>query len=185
MPQQVGGAYEYLSLTNKYGSKRMRLSGQGLEALGGFYYKKRRPKKYSKDYSVGDILDILSVPNHPKVAVAAERWLNSVPDCDGSTLLDLLYLEQRLGCWAGPLAHGGTSAHRVFWPSAHRQTLEVMVGLPTHVKKAKDLHRLIIAREWPELLDIPFNSEWGIRGYLNKAESIAKKVTSKIYNIVN
>ncbi|WP_232210433.1 hypothetical protein [Nitrococcus mobilis] len=73
---------------------------------------------------------------------------------------DLLYVEQRLGCWAGVLRWGVAKPDMIFWPMAHRRVLEVMLRLPAEAKVRSAVHQRVIEREWPDLLTIPVNKWW-------------------------
>ncbi|MBX2811948.1 MAG: hypothetical protein KTR25_09060 [Myxococcales bacterium] len=78
---------------------------------------------------------------------------------DALQLLDLFYIEQRLGCWAGILTYAGMvhSPHQAF-PLSHRRIVELMLRLPADYRRSGQLPVDIIAREWPVLLKYPFNT---------------------------
>jgi hypothetical protein len=88
-----------------------------------------------------------------------EAWLRDAPVMDPLQLLDLFYLEQRLGCWAGvfPYAEYYDPGFDIF-PLCHREVVDRMMALPRKVKREGGLTDWIIRREWPDLLGWPFNS---------------------------
>ena len=44
----------------------------------------------------------------------------------------------------------------------HREIIERMLTLPISYRRSEFLFRDIIAREWPELLEFPFNKPFGL-----------------------
>ena len=78
---------------------------------------------------------------------------------DAFTLLDLLFVENRLGCWAGvwPYAQYYGPGF-TFFPMNHREVIAHMAGLPETVRWNETFNEMVIRHEWPELLDVPFNS---------------------------
>lgn len=102
-------------------------------------------------------------PHRPEVLEKIRTWLDGVPPMDRRTLLDLYYLEQRMGAWGSLLlysdAHEG--ACRVF-PLNHRETIESILRLPFAFRREGLLMRAIIQRAWPELLRIPINEPLGL-----------------------
>lgn len=91
-----------------------------------------------------------------------QHWLETVPAADAIQLLDLFYIEQRLGCWGGilPYAESGDPGFITF-PMCHREVIERMLTLPTQYRRSGALMRDVINREWPELLAWPFNEPIG------------------------
>ena len=92
-------------------------------------------------------------------------------------ILDLTYIEQRLGCWGGPqhYGHPHSSALRLF-PFCHRKIFELMLKLPYEYRQKQELTIDIIRQEWPELLSLPFNSFTGIRAYIEDTSKNLKKI---------
>lgn len=88
-----------------------------------------------------------------------ERWRDSAGAPDDLALLDLLYVENRLGCWAGiwPYAQFFGPGF-MFFPMCHREIIDLMLFLPEAVRRSGELNTLVIRQEWPELLERPFNS---------------------------
>jgi hypothetical protein len=96
-------------------------------------------------------------PPHEEVLSRARRWLEMAPVSDSLQLLDLFYIEQRLGCWAGVWPYADCEAGFNIFPMCHRDVIERMLRLPTAYRRSGRLMQDIIAREWPELLRWPFN----------------------------
>ena len=88
-----------------------------------------------------------------------ERWRDEAAAPDGLSLLDLLFVENRLGCWAGiwPYAQYYGPGF-TFFPMCHREVIDLMMFLPEAVRRGEGFNQMVIRQEWPELLDLPFNT---------------------------
>ncbi len=95
----------------------------------------------------------------PAVLEEVERWRNEVTVPDPLSILDLLFVENRLGCWAGiwPYAQYYGPGF-TFFPMCHREVIDLMMFLPEAVRRGGEFNQMVIRQEWPELLDVPFNS---------------------------
>lgn len=120
------------------------------------------------------LLEQCNAPLSELTLAPLQRWLETVPAIDALQLLDLFYLEQRLGCWGGvlPYAEGGDPGF-VIYPMCHREIITRMLTLPTPYRisgfhacevthsGAPPFMKAIVEREWPELLAWPFNEPTG------------------------
>jgi len=126
---------------------------------------------------------------------ALRRWLDAAPPgMDTFRLLDLFFVEQEMGAWAGilPYAEGGDPGF-ILYPMCHREIVTRMMTLPTEYKRNGFLNyerprrgtppfmREIISREWPELLEWPFNTPMG----MTKIALDSKNAYSKLIKILN
>lgn len=157
--------FEAVRTVKQLDPKRVYLPGFVGEVGRGFYWKhiEQAPGK-SKDQVVDAklLLAITQAPATEELIDRANKWLAAVP-CDSALqVLDMFYIEQRLGCWAGvhTYAYAGMAAFDL-WPLNCRRILELMLGLPEEYKGAARLNTDAIQAEWPELLDFPFNKVVG------------------------
>lgn len=104
-----------------------------------------------------DILERLRLPDHPVLRSRAEGWLEGIDIEDRCETLDLLYIEQRLGCWGGPNYLGHVQGIRLA-PLADRQIFEWMLCLDKDYRLNGRLPEDSIRLLWPELLQLPFNT---------------------------
>ncbi|MBD2448763.1 hypothetical protein H6G76_16705 [Nostoc sp. FACHB-152] len=124
------------------------------------------------------LLNILELPVHPYLEERGYQWLNSLGTNNAFSILDLLFIEQRLGCWAGPQQYGHiTSAFRIF-PLCHRKIIELMLSLPPNYKRSTMMVNDLINNLYPELLRFPFNNYTGLKRYFNKLKNIAESYSS-------
>jgi hypothetical protein len=83
-----------------------------------------------------DALEVVKVKGHrPEFVWAMERWLAGL-DADPDDLMELLYLEQRMGCWASPHLYGFAGIPIV--PFSHRRFVDTMLSLPVDFKVSDD-----------------------------------------------
>jgi hypothetical protein len=111
------------------------------------------------------LLAILRAGQHPLSRSAISTWLDSLPCRDPFLILDLFYLEQCDGCWGGVFPYAFAQEGRfMIFPLCHRDIIEAMLSLPPVTVRGTDLlARRIMEREWPELLDYPFNEPRGLQ----------------------
>ena len=85
-------------------------------------------------------------------------WLDSVQLENVDQIINLFYLEQRVGCWVAINTSAFADTYRFeLWPFNNRRIVELMLSLPVEFKMANGMHTAIMDQEWPELLDIPLN----------------------------
>ncbi len=101
------------------------------------------------------------LPLHDRILEAGEKWLAELPFNDALLTLDLFCLEQRVACYSSPGRYGYVSPAVMMYPLAHRASIEAMLRLPSPYKRREQLHKDIIAQEWPELLAVPINEDFG------------------------
>ncbi len=121
------------------------------------YHIKRNP---NPPVSPREILDICNVPHIPEFMTRAERWLEAMPSRDALMILDMLFIEQRGGCWAGTIeyAEDGYSLRRLP-PLCNEEIVRTLFRLPEAYRQEMVFERDLIAARWPELLEFPFNEQ--------------------------
>lgn len=129
--------------------------------VGRAFYWKRDDKKNLK-LTANELLKRLSLPQTKKLIEASKSYINGLPDLDFFSLLDLVYIEQRLGCWGNLSMYTGNSFAPHFLPLSSRAIFTNMISLPAQYKVSQEMPRMIIQKEWPELLQYPFNKYQGV-----------------------
>lgn len=122
-----------------------------------------------------EILRRLGFPEHHLLLDGAMRWLEALPAENPFTILDLLYLEQRLGCWAGP-SHIGHIHNVQIVPLSDRAIFAMMLSLPDEYRFSQCLAPDLIRSLWPALLKFPFNKEIGIARLSNLLASVLARI---------
>lgn len=146
------------------------LPGMGGEVGRGFYWREEdfragtaSPEPLTPETAVRRI----KLPLVEPVIERATVWLAGLARQNRLTLLDLLYIEQRLGCWAGPQQYGidpFVACH--LSPFTDRVIFETMLSLPVPYRRAGRLARDLCRQQWPDIAELPFNEWPGLRGRL-------------------
>jgi len=103
----------------------------------------------------------ISAPRASATAQAAKSWLDGLASSDRLRVLDLLLLEQRVGCWASPGNLGSSREAPTIFLLNRRDVVDAMLAL-SHADKRAGLYTTAVIRQgWPELLSLPFNQPMG------------------------
>lgn len=136
------------------------LLGMVGELAHGYYW--RRDDTERTFVGPDRLLSVFGAGQHPVIRGVIADWLDSQPCRDPLLTLNLFYIEQRLGCWAGVLPYGYAQDGRfMIFPLCHRDIIEAMLSQPSTIGRTDLLQRRIMEREWPQLLDYPFNHPRG------------------------
>lgn len=92
-----------------------------------------------------------------RLAARLEDWLAALSWSNSLHRLDLIYLEHRLGPWGGAQFCGDPTLVR-HAPMLTQAGVRMMISLPPAWKRGNRLGSRVVAREWPELEEIPYNS---------------------------
>jgi hypothetical protein len=95
----------------------------------------------------------------PAVLEYVERWMHGVAEPDALRVLDLAYVEKVVAAWAGVWVYAEYFGPGfTIFPMCHSEVTALIMGLPDDVRRKENFNQILIAREWPELLDIPVNT---------------------------
>jgi hypothetical protein len=144
------------------------LTGAGGETARASYWP--AVASHGRTIDEGVVVDAVHMPRRPEVLERARAWLDHLPATRPMHVVDLVYVEQRMGSWTGIVPYG--HAHSVparFHPFVHRESFTATLRLPDEYKRAKRLPHDIIASRWPELLREPFNRVPGWRHHVYRA----------------
>jgi hypothetical protein len=104
----------------------------------------------------------MGLPPHPRGVAAVERWLKNLRNYVGELptllILDLAYLEIRMGCWGFALSYTNSDPTDIH-PLIGRDNFAAMLSLPPEWRRMQNGTNLmiqsVIRQGWPELLDLP------------------------------
>lgn len=132
------------------------LGGFGGEVCRGFYWDRVASLDASLD--ADKLIAALGLPTSPLLQQAADNWLSGTSrNLSTRDVLDLAYIEQRLGCWAAPQQLAEPFIHGRFHLLVHPKIFEAMLSIPAEQRGGTELNEAVIERLWPSLLQIPFN----------------------------
>lgn len=154
------------------------LNGIGGEVGRAFYW--RPGDRADRKLSADQLLKRVRFPRHPQILGQAENWLSGLTGYNLFQVLDLHYLEQRLGCWASPQHYGNETSLFEMSPFNHRPVFTSMMRLPYAYRRRQHLATDLCRTQWPELLELPFNEFTGLRKYPQRLERAGKAVIKRI-----
>jgi len=181
----VSGSWQYVRCYGCLDADRAILLGTAGE-LGRAYHW-RRGETPSTPVSASDLFQqldrYLTIPKIAEIEARAGQWLDELPTRNSLRIWDLLYLEQRDGCWAGPFFYGLQGGAFFMSPYSHRGVLERMLRLPPAYRRDNMLSQDVIRGQWPALLQFSFNWPMGLRKYIHgltwRAKWIYKRLAGK------
>lgn len=165
----AGRVWKSVKTLKQLDPSRIFLPGLASEVGRSYYWNKYDTE--SSPLSESILLKKIHIPAIDEIEKRASQWLEGLPTKNSLTILDLLYIEQRLGCWAGPLHYGIVNNGFVLSPFVHRRIFEIMLSLPPEYKRNQFLPRDLISTQWSELLSFPFNEYIGIKKYFYIAKN--------------
>ena len=132
-----GKARDFLACRDNLDPSHVWLPGFGAEVGRGFYWK-------NMDMSIGkrrttdasDLLHCLGLPEREDFTTAASEWLNGQPSLTLFELLDIAYMELRLGCWASPHLYGMAPFRSIVAPLSSRRIFKAMLSLPAPYRRS-------------------------------------------------
>ncbi len=157
--------------------ERVDVRGLGGEVGRAYYY--RLGDRPDTALPVETLTTRLGLPRHEAVLRAGREWVGSAEVRDAYDLLDLLYLENRVGCWASTHALGDVTTQTCIWPLNQASTVRAMRSLSYEAKTQDRMGPLVVKRLWPELLDVPINTPFG----LYRGEQAAKALTQRLRDL--
>jgi hypothetical protein len=121
----------------------------------------------------GEGLAILSGLNHPFAVSQLQEWISgALPACKAArmNILDLFFLEQRMGRWATQAFLEYDIAHETFNPYNNRYLHEAMLSISERRRKNRRWEVTIkhIEHMWPEVLREPINPPDRLRDALQQ-----------------
>lgn len=140
-----------------------KLPGMGGEVGRAYYWSKR--DRGQAPVSPELLVSCVKAPQLDTVLTAGETWLNGLPPAIRShspSVLDLAYVEQRMGNWQAPSTYLFPGTLRSMNAMLGARAIEIMLSLPTDYRLAGRLQGDIVKTLWPELMQVPFNQPTGL-----------------------
>lgn len=164
----AGEVRYYHRSSTQVDSRATLLGGLGGEVGRCFYW--QRDDSEATRVTAEMWLERARLPAEDSILKETRAWLDGLPaGLSAFDVLDLAYIEQRLGCWAGPQAWGLDGYVRgQLLPLCDRRSFECMLSLPAVYRRRQQL-ALDVVRTWPALETLPFNEPLGWRRYSGRA----------------
>jgi hypothetical protein len=107
----------------------------------------------------------------PDLNDALAVWLDGLKSVDSLTILDLAYQEHRDGAWYAAQFCSDPGLLRQA-PLLTTRSAALMMQLPTDWKRTHRLSHEVVARQWPELEQFPYNSLGYLRDRVMKLRRV-------------
>jgi hypothetical protein len=117
----------------------------------------RQNDPVSGEISATDLIHRLGLPATDELVEATAGWIANSRCATLAEMLDLAYIELRMGPWSSAQAYSDPWLVR-FAPLGTRRMVELMMSLPASWRMGGRLSDEIVRREWPELGGYPVNS---------------------------
>ena len=138
-----------------------------------------RGSRFAEGITPQAVVRRAEVRPRPDFLTQAQRWIDGIPTGDKSLVGDLLFLEQRHGCWGGVIEYGELGRTRArLCPILSIADTRAALLLPIEARAKRGTNKDVIELFWPELLEIPFNKEYVMKGsrvrYYRAKEALAR-----------
>ena len=150
--------------------------------IGRGYFWRSRPESLERDEPVEKLLEYLQLPVRDDFCAALEKWYAGVAFVDRRIRLDLLFLEQLIGCSGSPHLYGIAPFERCMMPWCHRDVMSSMLSMPYDYRAAQGYVEDVINLAWPELLRVPFKSWAGMRG---ARQQVKRKLRESLHTLTS
>jgi hypothetical protein len=135
----------------------------------GYGYNEQRPLTGEA------LLQVLNITPFQDAVAAANAWLAPFSRSNHRRVFDAAYIEQRLGCWAGPQSAGGQRALASIVPMNHRSVYQAMLDVQPGLRHRNAIHAAIVARRTPELARIPYRPPEPFKAKARRVVTAAKR----------
>jgi hypothetical protein len=161
---RVGRSVTGQSMTNAASKEdlprdRWFVKGMGGEIGRGFYYADGDTP--SIVLTAEDLLGRMKLPVHPVMVEAGTQWVSRLDPEDSLDLLDMLFTDNRMGCWSIPQMHGDTDALAMVFPLNKVSVIRAIRGLPEDVRFNDRFAPLVVEQIAPDLMRLPINEPFG------------------------
>lgn len=172
----VGGrTYDYLAMEYQLNPECPILLGKGGEVGRARYYNKLGATQ-NTELTGEKIAKFFKLAQVPEIVNRANKWLQEFSNYDVLTTLDILHIEQGIGCLGSPQRYGNNWNVFQASPFCHRRVFELMLSLPHDYRIKQELNLDIMRTRWPELLEFPINNYRGIRGLGKNIHRLGKNI---------
>jgi hypothetical protein len=150
-----GGILKIHPSMNQLDPERILVTGIGGEIGRSIYY--RRGDTAQQTLTADVLLRRVGRPPCARLLEAGAHWLQSLRGFDAFVTLDMLYIENRLACWAAPQRFTNITSKFEFTPFVHRRVIESILHLPHYYRWRDHLPYSVMQQMWPELRRAPVN----------------------------
>jgi hypothetical protein len=174
-----GGIMKINPSMSQLDPRRVLVTGIGGEIGRSIYY--RRGDTAQQTLTADVLLRRVGRPPSARLLEAGAHWLQSLRGFDAFVTLDLLYIENRLACWAAPQRLSNITSKFEFTPFVHRRIINTILHLPHYYRWRDHLPYSVMRHAWPELRRAPVNQfTKGWRGMRDRMIAIVRATAGPV-----
>lgn len=147
------------------------VGGVGGEVARAFYH--HDSDTLATPLTARELLARMGLRGSDKALRHMRLWHEGLRNMPVTRVLDLLYLENRLGPWAMAQFCADPTLPR-FAPMVTYRSICLMLALPQDWKRTNRMNHEIVARLWPELQAYPYNTLGPLRDMVGLAQHAAE-----------
>lgn len=148
--------------------------------LSGIYGETGRIYLYRKDAAIinsqpvnlESLLRRMALPRDPELLENLAGWIKPLMHLPSSVILDLAYVELRVGSWAVGQSPAQKAFSSVMMPLAQRRVQAAMIAVDPVRRGNGPLFHRIGTINWPEAMEIPINRFGDHRDFLVKVGAV-------------
>lgn len=148
------------------------VGGAGGEIGRGFFWKPGDGADTPLDAE--RLIARFGLPPVPELLTRVEAWLVGLAGRPTTEILDLAYLEQRVGPWGSAQFCADPTLLRLA-PLLNRRAIDAMLALPEEWKKSEGMARAVLAATWPEIEAYPYNTMGPIRDLWVRCQRVIRE----------
>ena len=148
------------------------VGGAGGEVGRGFFWKPDDGPETPLD--AVRLIARFGLPAEPELVSRVETWLAGLAEHTTLQILDLAYLEQRVGPWGSAQFCADPTLLRLA-PLLNRRAIEAMLALPQDWKRTEGMARAVLSETWPELEAYPYNTMGPLRDAWVKIQRVIRE----------
>ncbi len=173
-----GKARDFLEAASVFPADRGWVTGFAGEVGRGFYW--RDPLEVVTPQL---LLKRFRLKDTPQRRALADRWMQSLPSGDAAFVLDMAYIDVRLGGWPSPQQYGTAPFAFTIMPINQRDIFEAMLRLPVDFRRADLLSPAVVSLTWPELDALPYARRPGPGGAWDRARALPFQVLTRLRHV--
>lgn len=147
------------------------VGGAGGEVGRGFFWRPGDTDDTKLDGTA--LMGRFGLPPEPRVIAALDAWCAGLVGRRTQEILDLAYVEQRMGPWGGAQFPSDPTLVR-FAPLLSRAGVTAMMRLPDGWKRNEGMSDAVLRRTWPELARYPYNTLGPVQDTLAKLGKVVR-----------
>lgn len=147
------------------------VGGAGGEVGRGFFWRPGDDAATPLDGAA--LMGRFGLPSEPRVIAALDTWCAGLAGHSTHEILDLAYIEQRMGPWGGAQFPSDPTLVR-FAPLLSRAGVTAMMGLPEAWKRHEGMSAAVLRQTWPDLARYPFNTLGPVRDMAAKLGKVMR-----------